>query len=235
MSDRSKRTQPGDALRTRAVLQVWLSPSFPIGAYAYSHGLERAVELGWVRDRSSLEDWLIDLSTHGGLRNDLILIVAAFGTRDDAALQHIADLSAALQPSAERHLEATQQGASFVQQIDATWPAPHGSTLSVRFADTQPTLAVALGAAAKAHDLQLHQALDGYAIAFVSNLVSAAIRLSVIGQSDGQRIVAACLPTLATLAADARLRTLADLGSAAFRSDIASMQHETQHTRLFRS
>lgn len=235
MSNRTQHPEPSRTQRSRAVLQVWLSPAFPIGAYAYSHGLEKAVELGWIADRLSLETWLLDLCTHGSLRNDLILMTAAAAALDDTALRLTAELSAALQPSSERWLEATQQGASFVQQIDSTWPAPEGASLAQRFGDTTPALAVALGVAARAHELQLDQTREAYAVAFVSNLVSAAIRLGVVGQSDGQRILSSLLPMLAVVAADVALLTLDDLGAAQFRSDIASMQHETQYSRLFRS
>jgi urease accessory protein len=235
MLDSVNPAERAHALYSRAILQVWLSPSFPVGAYAYSHGLEQAVEFGWIRDRDSLEAWLDDLCTCGSLRNDLILLAAAYSALDNTALGAIAELSAALQPTAERLLEATQQGASFLQQHDASWPSPRGAALAVRFDTTKPTLAVALGAAAYAHELQVDDTLAAYAIAFVSGLVSAAIRLGVVGQTDGQRIMAALLPVLAAEAAAARTKTLDDLGSAAFRSDVASMLHETQHTRLFRS
>ena len=66
------------ASQQRRLLQIWLSPSFPVGAYAYSHGLERAVEAGYVTDRATLHDWIGDLFTHGSIRNDLILVAAAW-------------------------------------------------------------------------------------------------------------------------------------------------------------
>ncbi len=224
-------------LKARALLQVWLSPAFPIGTFAYSHGLEKVVELGWVKDRTTLGAWVLDLVTHGSLPNDLVLLGQAYACAartDDHGLRLIADLSSALQPTAERHLEATQQGQSFVTLIDAAWTlAP--KRLSQRFAGSQPTVPVALGVVAEAFGIEQNDTALAFAIAFVSNLTSAAIRLSVIGQTDGQRIIAAVLPQLVVAAAAARHATLDDLGSAAFCSDIASMQHETQYTRLFRS
>jgi urease accessory protein len=216
------------------LLQVWLSPSFPVGAYAYSHGLEKAVELGWVFDRATLEAWLVDLCRFGSLRNDLILLAAAYGHDINQSLQEVAQLSAALQPSAERHLEATQQGSSFMQQVDAAWPFP-GPTLAERFDGAAPSLPVVLAVAAHGHGAALEDTLTAYAVAFASNLVSAAIRLGVVGQSDGQRVVSAASLVLTDAAERAARSTLVDLGGAAFRSDVASMQHETQYTRLFRS
>ena len=247
-------TEDSRAREHRALLQIWLSPSFPVGAYAYSHGLETAVGHGWITDRASLESWLADLVGHGSLRNDLVLLAAAFSvgrvepTRDptfrapgvgsreglDPTYGNLADLAAALQPSAERYLEATQQGRSFVQQIDAAWPLV-GLSLAERFGGAAPTLAVALGVAARAKNLPLDATLIAYAVAFVSNLISAAIRLGVVGQTDGQRTLAALLPLLSERAAKAATSTLDDLGGATFRADIAAMHHETQYTRMFRS
>ena len=116
-----------------ALLQIWLSPAFPVGAFAYSHGLEKAAEFGWVRDRATLEPWLADLIVHGGLRNDLILLARAWtaiAAGDDKALAETAELSVAFQPSAERHLETTQQGRSFLSQISTAWPCEAVATLA---------------------------------------------------------------------------------------------------------
>lgn len=254
--------QPG--MTAAALLQVWLSPSFPVGAFAYSHGLEQAVERHWVRDRSSLEAWIADLARHGSLGNDLILLAEAWHAATAGQWDRLADvaqLSAALQPSAERHLEATQQGRSFVDAVAAAWPcavmtrlrdsldegagasAGGAGTSSAPVAaaeDGAPAAAeigypVAVGAAAAGHAIALADTLLAYAVAFAGNLTSAAIRLGVIGQTDGQRVIAALLPLLHGAAARAAASSRDDLGGAAFRSDLASLAHETQYSRLFRS
>jgi urease accessory protein len=77
--------------------------------------------------------------------------------------------------------------------------------------------------------------LEAFVLAQAANLVSAALRLGPIGQTDGQKIIAALLPPIRHLAAEAHHTSLADLGGAAFRSDIAAMRHESQYSRLFRS
>ena len=235
---RSKAGTPALApAAARALLQIWLSPSFPVGAFAYSHGLETAVERRWITDRTTLQAWIADLVQHGSLRNDLILLAASWRAAkaaDAADLADVAALAEALQPSAERWLEATQQGSSFMGQIEAAWPA--GETVwSTVVPGRTPTLAVAVGFAAAAHDIALDETLAAHAVAFAGTLTSAAIRLSVIGQTDAQRVTAALLDTLLGVAALAAQSTLDDLGGATWRSDIASMQHETQYTRLFRS
>ncbi len=242
MSDRNQTvkaeaSRATEAATARVLLQVWLSPAFPVGGFAYSHGLEKAVEHRWVSDRATLEAWLADLIVLGALPNDLILLAASWRAGKGATsppLADIADLAAALQPSAERHLEATQQGASFIAQIESAWPTGACSWADAAKERT-PTHAVAVGFAAAAHDIPLTETLNAYAVAFIGNLMSAAIRLSIIGPTDAQRVTAALVQRILAAAAQAERATLDDLGGAAWRSDLAAMQHETQHTRLFRS
>ncbi|HEX4891771.1 MAG TPA: urease accessory protein UreF [Hyphomicrobiaceae bacterium] len=229
---------PPSAADPSALLLIWLSPSFPVGAFAYSHGLEQAVERRWVKDRESLTAWLSDIAAHGSLPNDLILLAESWrtaGKPDLDRLRELAGLSAALQPSAERYLEATQQGRSFLATVNAAWPCDIVSSLHARLADAPLGYPVAVGVAASGHSIPLVDTLTGYALAFIGNLVSAAIRLGVVGQTDGQRVIAELRPTLVGAASRAVSSSLDDLGSAAFLSDIASLAHETQYSRLFRS
>ncbi len=218
-------------------LMVWLSPSFPVGAFAYSHGLEWAFECGDLHDAQTLRDWLDALVVHGSLRNDLILFactVRAIDTGDDAALVEIAELALALANSAERRLETVTQGNAFVTALRAAWPCDAIERLKrVWPGDVAYPLAVA--AASAGHALPLSAALEAYGLAFVANLVSASVRLGIVGQTDGQRITAGLMPALQAAAAAADAATLEDLGGCCFRSDLASLRHETQYSRLFRS
>jgi urease accessory protein len=216
-------------------LLAWFSPAFPIGAYAYSHGLEAAHEAGALPDRAALEAWVADLMEQGSGRADAILLAAAYGAAlsgDAAGLTALNDLALALQPSAERHLESTTQGSAFLQAVKAAWPAE-----GLAMAPDGPELAypIAVGLAAAAHDLPLPASLEAFLLAFAANLVSAGLRLGIVGQTDGQRITAALAPLAAAVAAEAATATLAELGSATLRSDIFSLRHETQYSRLFRS
>jgi urease accessory protein len=219
------------------LLLIWLSPAFPVGAYAYSHGLESAVARGLVTQRADLEAWLQALIRHGSVHNDLILLVEAMraATRaDGVALTDVNALALALQPSAERYLETAQQGTSFVAAVAAAWPCRAISALRATIAG-DIAYPVAVGVAAAGHAIPMSDTLDAFALAFVQNLVSAAIRLSVIGQTDGQRVLAAVMPAIQRAAAAAAGHTLADLGGAAFSADLASLEHETLYSRLFRS
>lgn len=218
-------------------LMTWLSPAFPVGAFAYSHGLEWAAEAGDVRDAASLEEWLADVLAHGAGRNDAILLAVthrAVTTADGTALAGAAELALALATSRERLLETVTQGNAFVLTVRKTWPTPALDLLRETWAG-DVAYAVALGVAAAGHGLPLVQTLEAFLAAFAANLVSAAVRLGVVGQTDGQAVTAALLPHCRRIAAEAATAELDDIGGAAFRSDLASLRHETQYTRLFRS
>ena len=218
-------------------LMVWLSPSFPVGAFAYSHGLEWAFESGDLHDALTLRDWLDALVSHGSLRNDLILFACtarAIEASDEAALAEIAELALALANSAERRLETVTQGNAFVSALRAAWPCAAIERLKqVWPGDVAYPVAVATASAG--HGLPLSASLQAYGLAFVANLVSASVRLGIVGQTDGQKITAGLVPALHKAAQAAGPATLDDLGGCTLRSDIASLRHETQYSRLFRS
>jgi urease accessory protein len=222
-----------------ARLFAWLSPSFPVGAFSYSHGLEWAIEDGSVTSADTLIAWLGDVLRHGAGRNDAIVLshaYAAAATGDTDALRGVTELAAAFQPSKERRLESCAQGAAFLMAVTATWPNARLAALADALG-TEPAVPypVAVAVAAAAHDVPLGATLVATLNAFVANVVSAGVRAIPIGQTDGQRSIAALAPLVEEIAALAPAMTLDDLGGSAFRADIASMKHETQYTRLFRS
>lgn len=226
--------QPGSA---HLPLMVWLSPSFPVGAFAYSHGLEWAFEAGDLHDAETLRDWLDALVSHGSLRNDLILFATVFravAAGDRVELAEAAELALALANSAERRLETVTQGNAFVAALRAAWPCAALDDLR-RAWEGDVAYPVAVAVAAAGHDLPLRTSLEAYGLAFVANLVSAAVRLGIVGQTDGQRVTAGLVPALHRAAGEAEAATLDDLGGCAFRSDLAALRHETQYSRLFRS
>lgn len=231
----------GSELPSAALLRLlaWLSPSFPVGAYTYSHGLEWAIEDGTVTSADDLRLWLDGVLRHGGGRNDAILFAHAHRAAEAGdldGLRDIVELAAAFQPSKERHLEATAQGRAFLQAVLKSWPNDALASLSDGVGeDAALVYPVAVAMAAAAHDMPLAPALVAVLNGFVSNIVSAGVRAIPIGQTDGQSIIAALAPTCEAVAAEAVAAELTDLGGIALRADIASMKHETQYTRLFRS
>lgn len=217
---------------------TWLSPAFPVGAFTYSHGLEWAVEDGTVTTAAALTAWLSDILRHGAGRSDAILLAHAFraaveGSAED--LQEIAELAYALQPSRERRLESGAQGRAFVTAIADTWGAPTLVDLAGNLAQTPVAYPVAVGIAAADHRLPLADTVEAYLTAFAANLVSAAVRAVPLGQTEGQRTIRDLTPVVSAVADEALNASLDEVGGAALRADIASMAHETQYTRLFRS
>ena len=211
-------------------LANWLSPAYPIGAFAYSHGLEQAIADGVVADRATLEDWLERCLIDGAGRNDALLLGAAWravAAGDPAALAAAAETATALCPSAERRFETLTQGDAFRRMVVAV------HDLSLRWPEMVP-YPVAVGAAAAALGHPRAPAAALFVQSFAANLISAALRLVPLGQTDGQRALARLQPAILE-AAEASEQGLEDLGGCALLADIAAMRHETLPIRLFRT
>jgi len=201
-----------------------LSPSFPVGAFAYSNGLETAISDGMICTAADLENWLIALLTHGSARADAVLLNVAY-TADADDLPMIDATARAFAASSERLMETDLQGAAFCDTVAAVWDIPLGRL----------TYPVAVGRAAQAMSLDLELTTAMYLQAIVSNLAAAAMRLVPLGQTDGQRVPTALKPLCQSVASGMIGATLDDLHSSGFMSDIAAMRHETQYSRVFRT
>ena len=218
-------------------LMAWLSPAYPVGAFSYSSGIEWAVEAGDIKDAGSLKAWLgVMLAEGGGFCDAVVFAHAhrAIEAGDDKALRAVAELAAAFAPTKERHLETTAQGNAFVEATRAAWATPALDRLKACW-DGPVAYPVAVAVASAGHGVALAPALSAYLQAVAANWVSAGVRLVPLGQTDGQRVLAALEPIVAATAKHALATKLDDIGSAAFRADLASARHETQYTRLFRS
>jgi urease accessory protein len=218
-------------------LMTWLSPSFPVGAFSYSSGIEWAVEAGDIADAASLHDWLAAMLTDGSGFCDGVFLSWAYRAvkqRDGAMLRDIAELAAAFVPSRERQLETTAQGRAFIDIARAAWNC---EGLEQAIADCEGAIVypVAVGVVSAAHAIPLAPTMHGFLHALVSNWISAGSRLIPLGQTDSQRVLALLEPVVVATAGRALDASLEDLGSATFRADLASLRHETQYTRLFRS
>jgi urease accessory protein len=228
------------APRSLIRLQSWLSPAFPSGSYSYSHGLEAAVESTQIHDRLSLVDWLDADLRYGTARNDAIFFVEAWHCAVDnyhARLVEIAELSAAFRGTSEFALEASQQGTSSLATLREVWPDRAIDSLSerLRARRIQPVLPVVVAVRSAAEGIPVQVALRAFMHGFVSNLVTAGLRLIPLGQTDGQRAIAELEDAVLDASEHAMRASIDDLGSAAVMVDLASMSHETQYTRLFRS
>ncbi|MCW2306938.1 urease accessory protein UreF [Rhodobium gokarnense] len=218
-------------------LMTWLSPAYPVGAYTYSHGLDQAVEAGRVRDAATAKAWIADIVELGGGFSDAVFLGHAHRAAmegDAAALAETAELAAAFAGTAELALESHAQGAAFLKVTEAAWPTPTLDALKAAFSGPY-AYPVAVGVVAAGHGVPVELAARAYLQAFAANLVSAAVRLVPLGQTDGQRITAAVMPLVEQSAARALEKALDDVANGALLADLSSMKHETQHTRLFRS
>lgn len=210
-------------------LLTWLSPAFPVGAFAWSAGLETAISEGRVTDSTTLQNWLEGTLVHGGPRTDAILLAHAWRIGDAAQLTDLANLCLALTPAAERHKETLLTGDAFVIAAKA-WP----SDAYARLPDPCP-YPIAVGAIAAAHGIGLVETLLGYLTAATHSQVSVAVRLVPLGQTDGLRVMAALEQRIAALATEAAAVSLDDIGGIGYAADIAQMQHEMLEPRIFRS
>lgn len=206
------------------VLHQWLSPAFPVGAFTCSHGLEWEVAAGRVTSAAALDAWLRDCLAHGAGRTDAILLAAAYRATPET-LAEVAELADALAPSSERRAETMEQGAAFARTAGTI----HGLELD------PAAYPVSVGRAARLLDLPLDLTLRIFVQAFAANLVSAAVRLVPLGQTEAQGVLLGLSRLIAQVAEDAVPGDLEAIGSASPLIDLASMRHETQGTRLFRT
>jgi urease accessory protein len=211
---RHKMASPADLLR----LMTWLSPTFPVGSFSYSHGLEWAISSGAITDGASLTSWLTDLAERGGGWNDMVVLTAAWRGEE------VAELVEAMAPSAERHLETMQLGEAFAAAT-VHW------TVNV----PRAPYPVAVGVVCGRSGIGIEATLVAWLHSFLANLVSVAVRLIPLGQVEGLAVLRNLEPAVLAAARRASVSRLDDLGGATFVSDIASMKHEMQHMRVFRT
>ena len=205
-------------------LAQWLSPGFPVSAYAYSHGLERVIDRGALVHSADLRRWLEDVLCHGSGRSDAILLAAAYRAKPD----EIADIDAvarAFAASSERLTETAEQGAAFARTVDAIWATGMGPLC----------YPVAVGRAARLKGLPLEPAITLYLHAMAAALTSVAVRLVPLGQTEGQQVLARLAPMIQDTCQEAITSNIDDLSSTCFALDIAAMHHETQYSKVFRT
>ena len=213
-------------------LLSWVSPAFPTGGYAYSHGLEWVVEQGGVRDVATLCDWVETLLAHGSLGNDLIILHTAWDAGNDTQkLKEIAAFACAAAASRERYEESVYQGEAFLKAAEVWHVTPSADEIK----QARWPLPVVQGMVFRRGGIGKAQAVLSGGYVAVAALVSAAVRLIPLGQTDGLRALAQLEPALQAAASTAHGLGLCDVGSACFLADLAAMHHETQTTRLFRT
>jgi urease accessory protein len=233
------------------LLLNWMSPAFPIGAYAYSHGLEWAIVAGDISSPQDVEEWIMDVITRGSGWNDAVLFALSYE-------QDVNELALALCSSEERYLETTQLGAAFeraanvfargkgpLSPSDSSPSKAEGADKSMRSTNLLGELTeglrgplaypVSAAHACKKMGIEREHALLAFLQGFSNALISVAVRLVPLGQTAGLEIMRNLMPMISDTATRAAAATLDDLGSITLLSDVAAMKHETQHSRIFRT
>ena len=207
-----------EAARLR--LAQYLSPAFPVGGFAWSQGLEYAMDQGAV-SRATLPLWLADWLDHGAGWSDAVLVALALRADD----RETDDLARAACPSSQRLTETVEQGAAFAANVVALTGRDMPSA----------ALPVAFGRACAEMPLPAPEIIGAYLQAQTAALISAAVRFLPLGPVQGQSMLAHLQPAILATATRAAPATAADLHSATWAADIAAMRHETMTTRIFRS
>ncbi|MFN0190519.1 MAG: urease accessory protein UreF [Aestuariivirga sp.] len=202
------------------LLLNWMSPTFPIGSFAYSHGIEQAIADGRIRTRSDVQSWISDLLRTGSGWNDAVLFAQCWRSNPN-------DLALALAGSAERYAETTGLGRNF-NIAASVWTGEEPQ-------DGVMAYPVAAGLACKRMGIPRDQAVAAFLQGLCAALVSVAVRLVPLGQTSGLEVLRNLAPLVSTIAQRAAAASLGDLGSNCIAADIASMQHETLEPRIFRT
>ena len=206
-------------------LSQWISPSYPVGSFTYSHGLEALVDLRWLSSAENLQDWLFNMLNYGAVRTDALFLAAAYNCKSGEALMEMNMKARALASSQERLLEMDELGKAFKSVTEAVWPIEIDDVI----------YPIAIGFCANAEAIELNLTASLYLQAYISNLVSAAQRLMPLGQTDAQKIIKKLSPICLQVVDETKDGNLDDIYSSVFISDIAAMKHETQVSRIFKT
>ena len=218
MSTNTKNTK--NKFDYHQVLFSWFSPNFPIGSFNFSHGLEAAVEMKFIHDSFTLENWISNLITDGSGKTDVILLSNAYRGKN------INELALALCPSKERWIESIKLGKSFSKNIRDNWSYNIEDDLA---------FPVALGKAGSFFSIPLDQLLIIFLQSFASNLITFGMKHIPLGQSAGQKILINLIPVIQAQSMKYKNYNIKDIGSSAFISDLASMYHENLKNRIYQT
>lgn len=236
-------TSLGAALQadpSAALRMMWLaSPALPVGGFSYSEGLEAAVEAGVVTDEAQALQWLRGQIQLGLARSELPVACAAhaaWAAGDIARLQALQTWVLATRETAELRRQTEQMGRSMLDWLRHLQPG-HASLSLAATLPSAPVWPLAFALGAHALGLDAAQTAQALAFSWLENQVQAAMRVVPLGQSSGQRLLAALLPDLPPAVEQARNLQdhMDDWQSFSPMLAILSSRHEAQYSRLFRS
>lgn len=215
-------------------LMQLVSPALPVGAFAYSQGLETAVSRGWVSNEGETLQWIGGLLRHNVARLDLPVMLrlhAAFRVGDDAALQHWSCFLAACRESRELRAEDQHLGQALARLLTDLGVEP----ARVWRRAAAASFAASFALAAVTWRIPAHIAASGYAFTWLENQIACAIKLVPLGQTAGQRVLSEIQQAIPNVVAAAQCLDDEEIGFSAPSFAIGSAWHETEYTRLFQS
>lgn len=210
------------------------SPALPVGGFAYSQGLEQAVEDGWVTDRDSAFIWIRDAMVLGLARQELPLWLQCHRATlqcDWQGLREANDRLLALRETSEFRLESIQMGHSMAK-LFGQWP---GGAALQSLGEMTWGYPAAYAALAAVSGVGERMALTAYLWAWVENQALAAVKIVPLGQIDGQVLLHRLKDEIGRAVTVAESLGPDETGTATFGLAIASCRHESQYSRLFRS
>ena len=215
-------------------LMQLVSPALPVGAFAYSQGLEYAIHQGWIRNEAETEKWISGILENALCHIDvpvLVRLYSAWEATDTNSVNYWNDFLFSCRESAELQQEDHQLGRSLARllvDLDVEHARDWQHRQSCTFAN--------LFALAAIHwKISIENTLQGYLWAWLENQVAAAIKLVPLGQTAGQRILLRVSDKIPDTIERGSSLSDDDIGFATPGLAIASALHETQYSRLFRS
>ena len=200
------------------ILQVWFSSSFPIGSYAYSHGLEALIDDKKIKNKNDVKEFLDALLFYGTLRNDYIFMKSIYKGEE------INELILASASSKERKIEMIDMGNSFRKIMKDSWELSLPENTSFIYC---------LAKAGLHFDIKFDDLIKFYLQSFISNLINVCVKHIPMSQKDGQTLNVIYINQIQEFLTLSDKLTLKDIGTTFFIGDIYAIKHENLDSRIY--
>ena len=200
------------------ILQIWFSSSFPIGSYAYSHGLEAIIDNKLIKNKDDVEEFLNALLFNGTLRNEYIFIKSIYEGKE------INNLILSSASSKERQIEMVDMGNSFRKIMKQSWDFELAENTAFTYCLTK---------AAIHFNIKFEYLIKFYLQSFISNLINVCVKHIPISQKDGQKLNVIFINQIQDFLQKSEKLNLEDIGSTFFIGDLFSIKHENLETRIY--
>ena len=200
------------------ILQIWFSSSFPVGSYAYSHGLEAIIDNKLIKNKDDVEEFLNALLFNGTLRNEYIFIKSIYEGKE------INNLILSSASSKERQIEMVDMGNSFRKIMKQSWDLELAENTAFTYCLTK---------AAIHFNIKFEYLIKFYLQSFISNLINVCVKHIPISQKDGQKLNVIFINKIQDFLQKSEKLNLEDIGSTFFIGDLFSIKHENLETRIY--